>query len=391
LLPALLATFVSFANAQEDSCPAIGAPGAEIPFTLIGDHIYTEAHVNGTGPYRFIVDTGGVNLVDVGLAKQLSLRITGSETGHGTGQETVESGKTAVEHLTLGKVTFPGQRFYTYDFGQLYAGGGVKMMGMVGAALFRQYVTCIDFHHQVIDLIERVKFDVGRAGSELAVTTKGSELTVRGSFDGIPGIFQIDTGSPSTVTLATPFVKEHRLLKRFPRHVETSSGGVGGSTYEYVVRGKDLALGAEQIPYPITALAAVSKGNLAKSGLSGIVGIGALKRYVVTFDFPGRRLFLKHYEAALADLDTYDRSGMRVEIQPLGFNVVSVSQGTPSAKAGLHPGDVIVAVDGRPAGSMTLPALRDELRQRPPGTVIKLEIEADGKRRNLAIILRDLL
>src|SRR5262249_52687901 len=104
LLAALLATFVSFANAQEDSCPAIGEPATEISFTLIGDHIYTEAHVNGTGPYRFIVDTGGVNLVDVGLAKQLSLRITGSETGHGTGQEAVESGKTTVEHLTLGKV-----------------------------------------------------------------------------------------------------------------------------------------------------------------------------------------------------------------------------------------------------------------------------------------------
>ncbi len=63
---------------------------------------------------------------------------------------------------------------------------------------------------------------------------------------------------------------------------------------EYIVRGRDLVLGSEQIPHPITALAAVSKGKSAKSDLSGIVGIEALKRYVVTLDFPGK-LFLKPY------------------------------------------------------------------------------------------------
>ena len=160
---------------------------------------------------------------------------------------------------------------------------------------------------------------------------------------------------------------------------------------EYIVRGSDLVLGAEQIQHPIVALAAVSQGNLAKSELSGIVGIGALKRYVVTFDFPGERLFLKRYDAAPADLDTYDRSGMRIETEPAGFRVVSVAAGTPAAEAGLHPGDVIVAVDGRPASSITLPGLRDELRQRSPGSAIALRLKADGGPRNVRIILRDLL
>ena len=59
---------------------------------------------------------------------------------------------------------------------------------------------------------------------------------------------------------------------------------------EYVVRGSDFVLGAEQIQHPIVALAAVSKGKLARSELSGIVGIGALRRYVVSIDFPGKCL-----------------------------------------------------------------------------------------------------
>lgn len=388
----LFAIFVLCAPpAQANGCPTIGTPVTEIPFELIGDHIYAMATVNGSGPYRFIVDTGGVNLVDASLVKLLSLNITGTEAGHGTGPKAVESEKTTIQRLTLGKIAFSGQPFYTFDFAQLYPGGGVKILGMLGANLLQQYVTCIDFDHKVIDLIAPAKFDTRAAGSSLPMSIKDSEVTVHGSFDGIPTIFQIDTGSPTTLTLTTPFVAEHQLLKRFPQRIETAGSGVGGSIREYSVRGKDLVIGSEQIRHPIVALASVSSGNLATSDFSGIVGVGALKRYVVTFDFPGQRLFLKPYDPAPPNLDTYDRSGVRIEAKPEGFRVVSVSRGTPTAEAGLRPGDIILAVNGQPATSITLPSLRDQLRQRPSGSVLALEIESGGRHRSVRVTLRDLL
>lgn len=391
LLLLLMGSCPRFAAAAQSGCSTKGAPAAEIPFTLIGDHIYTEATVNGSGPYRFIVDTGGVNLIDSSLVAPLSLKINGSEAGHGTGPESVETGKTTVDRLTVGGITFTRQPFFTFDFGQLYAGGGVKMLGMVGAQPFRDYVTCFDFGHQVIDLIEPGKFDPKKAGAELPMSINESEILVRGSFDGIPATFQIDTGSPTTLTLAAPFVTKHELLNRFPKHLETSSGGVGGSSREYNVRGKDLVLGTERIPHPITALAAVSKGQLAKSEFSGIVGVGALKRYVVTFDFSEKRLFLKTYEPVPADLDQYDRSGMRIEADPAGFRVVSVSKGTPADQAGLHAGDLIVAVDGRSTSSISLPDMRDKLKNGLPGSVIALSIKSENVPRTVRLELRNLL
>ena len=240
----LFATFVLCAvPAQANRCPTIGTPVAEIPFDLIGDHIYSMATVNGSGPYRFIVDTGGVNLVDATLVERLSLKIAGKEAGHGTGPKAVESGKTTIQRLTLGQATFSGQPFYTFDFAQLYPGGGIKILGMLGAQLLQQYVTCIDFDHKVIDLIEPAKFDARAAGSNVPMSIKESEVTVHGSFDEIPSIFQIDTGSPTTLTLATPFVTQHQLLKRFPKRIETSGGGVGGSIREYSVRGRTSSSG----------------------------------------------------------------------------------------------------------------------------------------------------
>jgi predicted metalloprotease with PDZ domain len=113
-----------------------------------------------------------------------------------------------------------------------------------------------------------------------------------------------------------------------------------------------------------------------------------LKRYVVTIDFPGKRLFLKRYETAPADLDTYDRSGMRIETGPTGFRVLSVAAGTPAAEAGLHPGDVIVAIDGRPASSISLPVLCDELGQRFPGAA-RCRISIEPNRARLGRVVRE--
>lgn len=393
LIPAILimaaACCASEANAV--GCPAAGAPAVAIPFTLIGDHIYTNATVNGNGPYRFVVDTGGVNLIDSGLVKPLSLKITGTETGHGVGPDAIESGKTRIDQLKIGDATFNAQGFYTFDFQQLYREGGVEIAGMVGSSLFRRYVTCIDFSHNVIELIDSARFDPSRAGAPLQMSIKDSEITIRGRFDGAPGVFQIDTGSPTTLTLNAPFVARHNLLSNFPRHLETSNSGVGGSTPAFTVRGRALVLGSVQIDHPITGFSVSSKGQFARSDLDGNIGIGALKRYIVTFDFPGKRFFLKPYQPAPPGLDTYDRSGLRIELEPAGFRVVSVANGTPAAEAGLHTGEVIVAVDGQAATQITLPAMRDQLRERPAGSVVTLGIKSDDKVRSVRLTLRDLL
>jgi membrane-associated protease RseP (regulator of RpoE activity) len=115
------------------------------------------------------------------------------------------------------------------------------------------------------------------------------------------------------------------------------SGGVGGAMREYIVRGSDFVLGAEQIQHPIVALAAVSIGiirNRRNRSAQALCGDNQL---------PGQAPVLNRYETAPADLDTYNRSGMRIET---GFDAIprmSVAAGTPAAEAGLQPGDVIVS------------------------------------------------
>ena len=374
-----------------EGCPASSSPHVTIPFTLIGDHIFISATVNGSGPYQFVVDTGGVDLIDTETAKALRLPLAGSETGHGIGPRTVESGKTTIRELKAGTGTFNARKFYTFDFRQINAMGGVTVAGMIGGSMFRQYVTCFDFEHQRIELIDPAKFDLRRAGFPVPMSVKDSEITVRGAFDGEPGVFQIDTGSASTLSLNSPFVARYKLLNKFPNRVETLSSGVGGSNKAFTVRGQNLVLGAVHIDRPITELSVASQGNLASHTMDGRIGMRALKRYIVTFDFPGARLFLKPFQPAPVDLDTYDRSGLGLAADSSGYRIMSVAKGTPAQAAGLQPGDIIVAVDGRPATEIPLATMRGWLRQRPAGSLITLKVKGRSEIRVVPLTLRDLL
>ncbi len=64
-----------------------------------------------------------------------------------------------------------------------------------------------------------------------------------------------------------------------------------------------------------------------------------------------------------------------------GVLVEQVMRNTPAAKAGMKPGDIIVAFDGKKV--MRLNELRNEVAQTRPGTKVTLQVVRDGKTFNL--------
>jgi serine protease Do len=68
---------------------------------------------------------------------------------------------------------------------------------------------------------------------------------------------------------------------------------------------------------------------------------------------------------------------------PQGALVGSVQKDSPAAKAGVEPGDVIVAFNGQPiARSQELPPL---VAQTKPGSAVKLDVWRDGKTRSIEV------
>jgi serine protease DegQ len=73
--------------------------------------------------------------------------------------------------------------------------------------------------------------------------------------------------------------------------------------------------------------------------------------------------------------------------QATGVVVMEVGDGTPAAKAGLRPGDVITRLDAKPID--TVEDLFGELRQHRPGDRVTLTVVRDGREQQLTASLAD--
>jgi hypothetical protein len=368
-----------------------GAHSVTFPFDLIANHIHAHVMVDGKGPYYFIFDTGGVNILTPELAHELGAKIEGESEVRGAGEATSTAGVTHVDEISLNGAIVKNQLFMAYALDSLYPANGVHMQGMVGYEVFRRFVTRIDYGARTITLIDPKYFDATSAGAPVKVAFNGNAAIVEGSYNGIPGKFQIDTGARSSLTLDAPFVAAHHLRDNAVRGVDAVDGwGVGGPSRSHITRGGILKIGSSiEIDHPVTGLSADSRGAMADPTLSANIGGGILKRFVVTFDYGHSTMYLKPVTGPVADLDTYDRVGSWFNVGPEGFNVVSVTPGGPAANAGLKEGDVITAIDGKPVSGIALPDARQSFRDDPAGTVVTLSLERAGKPAEIKVTLKD--
>jgi membrane-associated protease RseP (regulator of RpoE activity) len=384
-----VATYAPPASHIEEVSIADGATQTTFPFRLLNNHIYTDAWTNGHGPLLFIVDTGGENILVPFTAKALGIATEGAMAGTGVGDKAVSVGLAKVKSLKAGDAIFRNQVVYVMDFIPNDV-EGVDIQGMLGFTVFKRFVTRIDYGKREITLIEPDHFDPEDAGTPIPFVFNGDLPEVEGTFDGIPGKFDIDTGSRAALTLTSPFVKRYDLRAANPKGVVAVDGwGVGGPSRSYVTRGRELTIGSVRIPGVVTALSLQEKGSFAAPSYQGNIGGGILKRFVVTFDYANHTMYLKPIPAPVADLDTYDRAGMWINAAAGGMRVMDVTANGPAAQAGIRIGDLVTQVNGKPAASIPVYELRRMLRDESPGTVVRFTIKRGEQMRQIPITLRD--
>ena len=383
-----------FAKPEEhldDYSIAGGAPETTVPFRLLNNHIYADVSIDGSAPMTFIFDTGGHTILTPESAKALNIKSQGAVSSTGGGDAIAQSGVTVIPTITVGGVTLKNQAASVLFFSPKGV-EGVNEQGMLGYELFDRFVTRIDYGHHTMTFIDKKHFDPAGAGTPVPIRFYHQFPEVLGSYDGIPARFGIDTGSRMTLMLTRPFAQDHGLLDKAEQSPLAMTGwGVGGASRGYVFHGGTLKLADVTIDHPLTSISADKGGAGASPAFPNNVGGGVLKRFVVTLDYDHATMYLKPIDGPVADLDTFDRSGVWINAVDGGFKIFDVTKGSPAEQAGLAKDDIITAVNGQPANSLELPKLREMLRDKPPGTAVTLAIKHGDDTRNVTFTLRDLI
>jgi C-terminal processing protease CtpA/Prc len=92
-----------------------------------------------------------------------------------------------------------------------------------------------------------------------------------------------------------------------------------------------------------------------------LLGLGFLSRHMVTFDFPNDKLYLKKGER-YDQPDEVDMSGLHLLKQSNGIVVHSIDEGSPAAKAGIKPDDILRRINNVDVNTLTLSTIRRQLR-----------------------------
>jgi hypothetical protein len=359
-----------------------------VPFELLNNHIYLNVSINNKGPFRFEVDTGGHNILMPRTAKTLGLEVTGQSPATGAGQGTAVSGYAHVNEIKVGEAVLRNQEVFVLQF-HPDAVEGFPGDGMIGFEVFRRLVTHIDYGKKTLTLIKPAAFQPPRDAVAIKFAFYDNIPQVDGAFEGLPGKFDIDTGSRTELNITKPFVDRYSLREESKGVIATDGWGVGGHVQSYVTRGSDLQLGGVNIRNVVASLAIQNRGSFSDPNYAGNVGGALLKRFDVTLDYGNQVMYLKRLPEPVADTGVFDRSGMWINAENGGFQVMSLTSGGPAENAGIKVGDVITAVDGIPIESSKLSEFRAELRDDSPGTVINLTIKNAGGSRVIPLTLRD--
>jgi hypothetical protein len=375
------------------------AAATVIPFELINRHIVIDAAVDGSPALSFVLDTGDqTGIIDLDRARQLGLTLGRQIKIGGVG-----SG--AVTGYLLNGATFvlpaladaPQRLAVALPLADLATRLGHPFDGIIGADFIRQFVVEIDYTRRTITLHDPTAFTYEGNGESMPVrfTVSGHPLidAVVTPLEGppIPGTFLIDIGSGGGVALHSPFARAHHLPAPADKTIRAMGlSGAGGEGTGRLGRFASVTIGRVSLARPLALFSQDAAGAFADAAISGNIGYEILRRFRLFLDYSHQRII---FEPA-AGFDAPFNRPMTGFTFATGvnefhsFTVTGVLDGSPASEAGLESGDVILAVDDRPAADLTLTAILD-LFEQPLRRV--LTVRRGGVTRTLALTPRVLV
>ena len=363
----------------------------EVPFRLTADNrILVPLTVNGRGIYDAEFDSGGSLILQPAAVAALNLGVAGHAhaKGGGEGAGPISTSGRA-EKIALGEAVISDAAFHSMAFDP-----GDPDKALVGLEVLQRFVVRFDFDRGVMTLIRPDAFSYAGNGAVIPFHFQDNQPEIKGSVDGIAGLFAVDTGDSGSLLLIAPFARRYGLVERYQADLPYAGQSMG-ATHGVWARKRvqtvsfDGADGraAAAVHQPITRISLQHSGFDANRNVSANIGLGILKQFNLTFDYPRQRIILET-NRRYGQKDIFNRAGLRLQRKGDSWSVTAVYPGSPAAEAGIEAGEAVSRIDGQDTLS------REQLASKligAVGTQLTLQMVTPNKTRTVTLTLRDIL
>jgi hypothetical protein len=292
-IAAMLALVLTPCFAQSDSTNP--AP-ITIQVRLTHNRIVIPSKIENT-PAAFLLDTAcTMPTLHPQLVEQLKLQPSGSVSIEGiAGEERAPTYRGII--INMGEAEYAPRRIASIPSER--SESRRRRDGVIGSSFFRQWVVEMDTRAEVIRLYSATNFNYTGRGEVIPFRFRPHDeipvveaSIISGDQTAAKGEFEVDTGCDSGLCLGSKFVRENKLLDSGEGRW-SEKFGIGGSVETKMGTVPALRLGKLEITKPETDF--FQSGSPVDEPLAGHIGMGALHRYKVIFDYSRKQIILDSY------------------------------------------------------------------------------------------------
>jgi len=269
-----------------------------------------------------------------------------------------------------------------------------RMCGLIGYDVLSRFVVEFDYDRQVVTFRDPKNFAYTGKGEALDMQLMSGVPIVSVAIDGeCSGNFLVDVGNSFGVIVHGSLVRRCQIFDAVNgrKQVKMYGGGVGDYFMSWLTRIDKLELGPFEVREPIAGLTLRTRGMVGSSDYAGNIGCGVLERFICTFDYEHRKLYLEPGKR-FGERDRYSRCGtMFARLKNDKVVAYGILHGSAADEAGLKPEDEVTAIDGRSILSYTPEEMDRLFVNGEAGSEHTLSILRDGKPKRLTLKLQDVL
>lgn len=372
-----------------------------------------------------VVDTGaGFLALDFTLSRWLGITDT-LGVSSAVGFATRPLARMRLGELELDQVS----PVLTVDAGVVQRATGRRVLGLLGQAAFTRRVVVLDYSEGTIVLMPPVLDEEsgrrGRGTGAAAAPPPDLQEALSRQAVGVPfrlrgdgkilvsaQVGAADGGTPrGTLNLildtgATKSVFFHARLDRrvrgwgaWPSLRGLTAPTLTGDANAMLVRVPDITLGAGTGVVSRRGMdAMVIGGDLGEmlsaavgEPVDGLLGYSFVKHFRIALDYSRSTAWFDPSQGDVQDRPfEHSHVGLQLESAGGAARVAAVAAGSPAARAGVRPGDELVAVDGVDAAPLDLAEISRRL-EGAPGSRVSLTLRRHGRDREYRLVRKRLL